>query len=163
MLETTSMPSCLALTIRFIFELSPSIASTTTSIFLDRRSSRLWALINELWISILQPGLISLTLSQASFAFLLPMVECRAKSWRLIFVASTLSKSIRCKFPTPVRARASNANDPTAPRPKTATVAFFIFPIARDPRSCSILAALKTLQIPCWSLQMQSVRWPVNF
>jgi len=54
--ETTFRFSRLASTSRFIFELRPSMASTTTSMSEDSSVSRLPAFTNELWICILQPG-----------------------------------------------------------------------------------------------------------
>ena len=65
----------------------------------------------------------------------LPMVECRAIIWRLMFVISTLSESTRVMEPTPALARAS---PPLAP-PKRSTFEDLMESTAFWPRRISVL------------------------
>ena len=67
------------------------------------------------WIS----GFISLTRCMAILTLGCPIVEFNAKSCRFILDSSITSKSTKIKCPTPVRANASIAKDPTAPQPTT--------------------------------------------
>ena len=109
-----------------------SIASTTTSGLGLRIDKTFSSLIRTSKASTWQAGAISWIRSVAISAFGLPIVECSANSWRLMLEGSTRSKSTIRSRPTPERARASAAKEPTAPRPATMTRA----PARRARASC---------------------------
>ena len=63
----------------------------------------------------------------------LPTVELSATSCRFVFETQTSSKSTRISRPTPVRAMASAAHEPTPPTPTTIAEASRSVVVAASP------------------------------
>jgi hypothetical protein len=63
----------------------------------------------------------------------MPTVVDSAWIWRLMFDSATLSRSIRVRRPTALRASASTIQEPTPPTPMTQTCALRKRSSARSP------------------------------
>ena len=76
-----------------------------------------------------------------------PTVDVTAQSWRLILLSPTVSRSMRVMRPMPERARASAHQEPTPPRPITATWLLPSFSIASCPSSISARMVLSFIWV----------------
>mmetsp|Transcript_10716 Transcript_10716/g.33875 ORF Transcript_10716/g.33875 Transcript_10716/m.33875 type:complete len:214 (+) Transcript_10716:985-1626(+) len=123
-------PSSIAATAIAAFSRYPSTASSSASVSprsaataasSARREEASRALTHCSRTLTAQSGLISATRCSSSRAFERPTVEARAWICRFVLLMHSSSRSTRTSAPTPERASASTAHDPTPPRPTTTT------------------------------------------
>ncbi len=135
MAERMGRPSSTAVRMRATLQVMESMASMTTSGRGVSSSGRVSVWMNVTRGSTSQSGLMSRTRAAATSALGVPRVERRAKSWRFRLLGPTTSWSTRRRCPTPARARASTAKDPTPPSPNTTTRAWARRASAASPSS----------------------------